>query len=66
MTNEERVELLIAEMKRCIEIMEDPKFHTRHSGTRLHSEIKAKMHEVRRDSIALEKILYPDFSHIHR
>lgn len=64
MTNEEKVALLALNMKRCIEIMAQEDFKAE-SGNG-NAELKAKMHEVRRDSIHLEKVMYPDWRHIHR
>jgi hypothetical protein len=66
MTNEEKAKLLVLNMKRCIEIIESPGFGTSPRWDNRHAELKAKMHEVRRDSIALEKIMYPDWRHIHK
>lgn len=66
MTNEERVALLALNMKRCIEIMAHEDFRAEPNYVSDNAELKAKMHEVRRDSIHLEKLMYPDFRHIRR
>lgn len=72
MTNEEKAKLLVLNMKRCIELLEvivnttskQPNFSMRYNEG--NAELKAKMHEVRRDSLYFQKIMYPDFSHIRK
>lgn len=62
MTNEEKAHLLILNMKRSIELLEETFIQKERKIARQNPELKAKMHEVRRDSIALEKIMYPDWT----
>lgn len=72
MTNEEKAKLLILNMKRCIKLLEDiasasskqPNFSIRFNEG--NAELKAKMHEIRRDSLYFQKIMYPDWRHIHK
>jgi len=68
MTNEEKKQLLILNMKRCLELMEalDFKFTKETWRDKGNAELKSKLREVRRDSVELERIMYPKFEHIYR
>ena len=50
-------QLIILECKRVIEILQSDE-KTKPYGSALASELKAKMHELRRDTIRLENQLY--------
>lgn len=55
-------ELLIAEMKRAIELMErNPEIDQPHQYSKDQAELKQINHMVRKHSIELEQIMYPKY-----
>lgn len=63
MTKEEQRDLLVLEMKRCIELLESSNLSKTKDTVRWYSintdtsELNKKLHEVRRDSIRLMKTI---------
>lgn len=48
--------LVLAELARIEELLTDEKFESFYCS--VHSELKNKMHELRRDTLRLEKLIY--------
>lgn len=57
MSTDDAKQLVVLECKRVIEIIESGTDLNPWSGTVV-SELKAKMHELRRDTIRLENLIY--------
>ena len=66
MTKEEQRDLLVLQMKRCIELLQTSNLSKTKDNTRWYSvnpetsELSKKLHEVRRDSVRLMKTIYSE------